>query len=102
MSERTNKKPVGKRKAPIPKFQSREEEAEFWDTHSLADHWDEFTPVNVKFGKNLSQGITIRLDPDTLKQLRELAQRKGVGPSTLARMWVLEHLQREQPAPAQK
>ena len=80
-------------KKPVPEFASREEEAEFWDTHSLADHWDEFKPVKVRFAKNLSQGVTIRLDPDTLHDVRELAQEKGMGPTTLIRMWVMERLQ---------
>ncbi len=76
----------------IPEFKSREEEAKFWDTHSLADYWDEAEPVRVRFGKNLSQGITIRFDPESLFRLRQHARQKGIGPATLARMWILERL----------
>jgi hypothetical protein len=76
----------------IPEFASREEEAAFWDTHSTADYEAEFTPVRVRFAKRLSSGVTIRLDPDTLEHLRALAQKKGIGPTTLIRMWVLERL----------
>jgi hypothetical protein len=47
-----------------------EEEAEFWDTHSTADYEVEFKPIKVRLAKNLSQGITIRLDEDTLAELR--------------------------------
>jgi predicted DNA binding CopG/RHH family protein len=79
----------------IPEFASIEEEAAFWDTHSLADYWEEFKPVDVRFAKNLSQGITIRLDPATLGQVRALAKAKGMGPTTLIRLWVLERLERE-------
>lgn len=82
----------------IPDFKSREEMAEWFDTHDTADYEDEFKPVKVRFAKNLSEGITIRLDPKTLQALREQAKEKGIGPSTLARMWVLEHLRQEQPA----
>jgi CopG antitoxin of type II toxin-antitoxin system len=39
---------------PIPEFKSRQEEAEFWDTHDLADYWREFKTVKVRFAKNLS------------------------------------------------
>jgi len=77
---------------PIPPFASREEEAQFWDTHDLADYWDEFTPVEVTFAKKLSEGITIRFDKETLVELRRRAHEKGIGPTTLARMWILEHL----------
>jgi predicted DNA binding CopG/RHH family protein len=82
-----------KPKEPIPEFKSRQEEAEFWDTHDLADYWDEVKPVKVRFARNLSEGITIRFDPETLAKLREQARKKGMGPTTLARMWILEHLQ---------
>ena len=81
----------------IPEFKSKEEEAKFWDTHDFKDYQDELKPVRVRFAKNLSQGITIRLDPATLDILRSYAHEKGVGPTTLARMWILEHL-REQEA----
>jgi CopG antitoxin of type II toxin-antitoxin system len=63
----------------IPEFASIEEEAAFWDTHSTADYEAEFTPVRVRFAKRLSSGVTIRLDPDTLKQLRTMVRRRASG-----------------------
>lgn len=80
------------KKKHIPEFNSYKEEAKFWDTHSAADYIDEMKPVRVEFAKNLSQGITIRFDKRTLENLREVAHKKGVGPTTLARIWILEHL----------
>jgi len=77
----------------IPEFATLEEEAEFWDTHSTADYEHGFKPVRVRFAKNLSNGITIRFDPDTLQKVRLVAHTKGIGPTTLIRMWVLERLQ---------
>jgi predicted DNA binding CopG/RHH family protein len=91
MTQRREPKSRSKRE-PIPAFASREEEAEFWDTHDLADYWDEFKPVQVRFAKNLSRGITVRFDDESLTKLREEAHAKGVGPTTLVRMWVLERL----------
>lgn len=76
----------------IPEFRSREEEAEWWDTHDITDYLDELKPVKVRFAKNLSEGITIRLAPDTMRRVREEAREKGIGPTTLIRMWVLERL----------
>jgi len=78
----------------IPEFSSIEEEATFWDTHSTADYEDEFKPVRVRFAKNLSEGITIRFDPDTLEKVRAQAEGKGIGATTLIRMWVLEHVKK--------
>jgi len=41
----------------IPEFQSREEEAEFWDTHDITDYLEEMRPVKVRFSPNLAQGV---------------------------------------------
>lgn len=79
----------------IPEFQSIEEEAAFWDTHETTDFEAAFKPVKVRFAKRLSEGLHIRLDWASSQELRSIAAEKGVGPSTLARMWVLEHLRRE-------
>lgn len=76
----------------IPEFATRQEAAEWWDTHELADYQDEFKTVRARFAKNLSEGISIRLDHETLTQLRQRAREKGIGPTTLARMWILEQL----------
>lgn len=90
---------MGVRKAEkkrIPQFRSREEEARFWDSHDLADYWNDFKPTRVRFAKtlSLSEGITIRLDAGTLSALRSQAEEKGIGPTTLARMWIMERLHR--------
>jgi len=79
-------------RSTIPEFKNREEEAKFFDTHDMADFQDEFKIIKAKFNKNLSSGITIRFDDKTLGKIREIAQEKGIGPTTLARMWILEHL----------
>ncbi len=81
-----------KTKKTIPEFKNREEEAKFFDTHDMADYQHELKTVDVKFAKNLSEGITIRFDKSTLKKLREMAHGKGMGPTTLARMWIMEQL----------
>jgi len=78
----------------IPDFASRAEEAAWFETHDLADYQDEFRTVEARFAKHLSAGINIRLEPETLVELRREARQKGIGPTTLARMWILEHLQR--------
>jgi hypothetical protein len=79
-------------KSRIPEFASYEEEAEFWDTHSLADYWDEFKPVKISFAKDLTHIIQIPLDSNTMRALSACAQERGVDIITLARQWILEHL----------
>ncbi len=79
----------------IPEFASREEEAAFWDNHDFSEFEGELTPVKVRFAKRLSQGLAVRFDEETLEALRAQARRKGVGPTTLIRMWVIERLREE-------
>jgi len=88
------------KKRRIPEFATREEEAAFWDTHDVSDYWDELKPTRARFAKQLSEGITIRLDRETLARLRSLASEMGIGPTTLARIWILEHLRQMPPPPA--
>lgn len=86
----------------VPKFRSRQAEAEFWDTHSFADYWDEFTPAKVRFAKKLSAPVSMRLDLTTLEAVRERAAAIGIGPTTLIRIWIMERLQAEQRAARRK
>jgi predicted DNA binding CopG/RHH family protein len=79
----------------IPNFTDKEEEAKFWETHSVSDFLDEFKLVKARFAKNLSEGITIRFDESTLNKIREIAHEKGIGPTTLARMWIMDHLKQQ-------
>lgn len=83
------------KKSRIPEFKNYEEEAEWWETHNLADYQDEFKTVKVRFSKNLSAGLNIRLDPTTLTQLRKEANQKGIGPTTLVRMLIMDHLNQQ-------
>lgn len=79
----------------IPEFTSGEEEAKWFDEHDLGDYLNEFKLVDrkeVRIAKQLSQNITVRLTPEFLVKLRREAEKKGVGPSTLARMWIVEYL----------
>ena len=91
MKIRSNTK-SNKQKSRIPEFSNYQEEARWWETHNLADYQDEFKTIKVRFAKNLSEGLHIRLDPETLMKLRVEAKEKGIGPTTLVRMWVKEQL----------
>jgi hypothetical protein len=57
------------------------------------DAWkenDEVVHVEVK--KPLDKVIPVRLPADKWEQMREEARDLGIGPTTLARMWILERL----------
>ena len=39
----------------IPAFNSYEEMAEFWDTHSLADYWDQTEPAAATWWRSIAR-----------------------------------------------
>jgi len=51
---------------------------------------DEVVKVEVK--RPLDKVIPVRLPSDTWEELRREAHELGIGPTTLARMWILERL----------
>jgi hypothetical protein len=54
------------------------------------DESDEVVQVEVK--KPLDKVIPVRLSADKWEEIRREARELGVGPTTLARMWILERL----------
>jgi hypothetical protein len=87
----------------LPTFKNEAEAGAFWDTHSPEDYPEAFQEVQARFARPLvKRGLTIKLSEETIAQLKELAGKQGIGPSTLARMWILEQLRlhRDQPSTA--
>ena len=82
-------------RSKIPRFKSLEEEAVFWETHDSTEFEDEFKEVRVRVAKPLAHILAVRLDAKTIDLLAAVGRKKGIGPSTLARMWLLEQLERE-------
>jgi hypothetical protein len=57
------------------------------------DAWEETDEVvKIEVKRPLDKVIPVRLSADKWEQIREEARELGVGPTTLARMWILEHL----------
>ena len=57
------------------------------------DAWQETDEVvRVKVKKPLDKVIPVRLSSEKWEEIRREAQELGVGPTTLARMWILERL----------
>ena len=78
----------------IPPFANEEEAAAFWDIHSPLDFPDHIEEAEVSIARSTrKRGLTVKLDQATIDRLTVVAEGKGIGPSTLARMWILEHLQ---------
>ena len=41
-----------------------------------------------------SDSLTIRFEPEDIQRIREEANQVGIGPTTLARMWILNPLRK--------
>ncbi len=75
----------------ISKARSLEDVADFWDTHSLADYWDQTHEVTFEVRAQRRRRIT--LDPDVYAQVEARAHTRGVLLETLVNLWLLERLQ---------
>ena len=87
-----------KKKSRIPKFKSIEEEAHFWDTHSIVDYEDEMENVEIIFDLKNTRDATlvVRVQSAIKQKLEKLARKKGLNASTLSRMWLIEKLKSEE------
>lgn len=57
------------------------------------DAWNETDKVvRIEVKKPLDKVIPIRMSTEKWEELRREAGELGIGPTTLARMWILEHL----------
>ena len=87
-----NKKPVNK----VPRFNSPDEEAAFWESHSPLDFPGEFETVEADIDRPLrhERVLSIRLDEMTITKMEALARQRHIGKSTLARMLIVQGLEK--------
>ena len=67
-----------------------EEIGDFWDTHSLADYWDQTEEVQIDVRVRRRRRVT--LDPDLYTEIEGLARRRGIRPETLINLWLAERI----------
>lgn len=85
------------KKEKLPDFETDEEFAEFFETHSFADYWDEFEDVeDVSLKRPMRKRITIRIFPYVLNNIRAIAKKQGMPYQTLIQQWLAERLSEEQ------
>ncbi len=94
-------------KIPLPKFRSDKEAAEYFETHSVADVWDQLpaspaSKLSAALAKSIrgrqevaKRPISIRLIPDQIAAAKKIAAAKSVGYQTQLRMWIAEGIRRE-------
>jgi hypothetical protein len=73
-------------------FESIEAAAEFWDTHDLADYWDETSEAH--FEVELERRVVlVPLEGHIARKLADVARRQGISTETLVNVWLSERLQ---------
>ena len=75
----------------ISKARALDEVADFWDTHSLVDYWDE--THEVEFEVRMQRRHRITISPDIYQKVEAQARVRGVLPETLVKLWLAERLQ---------
>ena len=76
----------------LPRTDSIQELARFWDTHDLTDFENQLEEVAEPVFEREAV-VKVQLQPEEIEALNEIAKSKGVGSADLIREWVLEKIQ---------
>lgn len=75
---------------PLPEqFETIEEAAEFWDSHSLADYEDYQKEVDFEVDLKTEKNY-FAIEKELSDAINKMAQLKGVLPETLVNLWLQE------------
>ena len=81
-------------KSSLSGSRSYEELSEYWDTHSLADHWDQTSPAEFELDVT-SSALYFPVDRMLAAKLRAVAASHGVSTETLLNLWIQERVAAE-------
>ena len=68
---------------------------EFWKAHSSADYWDQTEEVEVEVARHPRRPVSVKLSEQDVQALKRIAQKRGLGYTTLLRIWIKEKLHEE-------
>jgi hypothetical protein len=75
----------------LPKTDSIQELAQFWDTHDLTDFEDELQEVPEPVFERATV-ISLNLESEEAEAVRRIAEAKGIADAELIRGWVREKI----------
>lgn len=84
-------------KKRIPDFKTLEESAEYWDTHSFADHVDDTEPVEIDVRLERHK-LVLDMDGELSDKLAEIARKKRQSCKKLVNSWIREKIMQESAA----
>jgi hypothetical protein len=85
----------------IPSLSSYEELAELWDTHSLADYWDQTETTAFEVVPEARRRDPVAVDREVLARVQRLARLRGVSSESLINLLLAQRLQEVESQAAQ-
>ena len=73
----------------LPKTDSIQKLAQFWDTHDVTDFEDELEEVTESVFDR-EETVMVHLTPEDAEVVKEIAKAKGLNDAELIREWVVE------------
>lgn len=80
------------RKTSLSRSRSLDELAEYWDSHDLADVWDQTREVNADIRLARRRYYVVAIEPDIIRNVRRLARRRRVSCGLLINRLLRERL----------
>ena len=84
-------------KKQMPKFESEDQERDFWETHDSTDYmdWNKAKRVTLANLKPSTKTISIRLPESMLDELKLLANKRDVPYRALLKIFLAERIDQE-------
>ncbi|OFV98320.1 MAG: hypothetical protein A3H28_08200 [Acidobacteria bacterium RIFCSPLOWO2_02_FULL_61_28] len=85
------------RKKPIPRFDSEDQERDFWASHDSTEYvnWSQARKVVLPELRPTLKTISLRLPASLLEELKLLANKRDVPYQSLLKMFLAERVKRE-------
>ena len=76
----------------MPQFRSYSQAADFWDTHSLADYWEQTGPARFQIARHARCRYLIPVDRELLNRAQKIARRRGLSTESLVNLLLEQRL----------
>jgi predicted DNA binding CopG/RHH family protein len=86
-----------KPRKPIPRFETEDQEREFWSSHDSTEYvdWSTAKPITFRHLKPSTKTISIRLPESLLEDLKRLANKRDVPYQSLLKIFLAERIAQE-------
>lgn len=86
---------MARNKSSISRASSYRDISNFWETHDLAEYWEQTEPAAFEIDIQ-SEATYFPVEKALSVEISKIARKKGVSPETLLNLWLQERMRREQ------